>query len=122
MGFTVETDLPRRLLTMTYTQDVTPEEAKSSAEDVQKLLVDMKPGFRLLTDVTGLDKMDPACSPYMKQIMDLSAVHGVGLVVRVITDPHKDIGFNIMSLFHYTRAVVIVTCSTWDEANRALAD
>jgi hypothetical protein len=58
----------------------------------------------------------------MEQIMDLCGEKGVAMVVRVVPDPHKDIGYNIMSLFHYTRDVIIVTCSNLDEAASALAD
>jgi hypothetical protein len=46
----------------------------------------------------------------------------VETVVRVIPDPHKDIGLNIMSLFHYRRRVRIITCETLAEALRSLAD
>ena len=42
------------------------------------------------------------------------------MVVRVIPDPYKDIGLNIVSLFHYPRRVRIVTCETLEEAMRAL--
>jgi hypothetical protein len=58
----------------------------------------------------------------MKKSMDLGDKKGVALVVRVVSEPHKDIGFNILSLFHYTRDVVIVTCCNRDEAERALAN
>jgi hypothetical protein len=43
------------------------------------------------------------------------------MVVRVIPDPQKDIGLNILSLFHYRRRVRIVTCKTLAEAMKALA-
>jgi hypothetical protein len=39
----------------------------------------------------------------------------------VIPDPRKDIGFNILSLFHYRHDIHIVTCETLEEAKRALA-
>jgi hypothetical protein len=44
------------------------------------------------------------------------------MVVRVIPDPARDIGLQIMSLFHYGHDVRIVTCATLDEAQRALQD
>jgi hypothetical protein len=44
----------------------------------------------------------------------------VEAVVRVIPDPQKDIGLNILSLFHYRRRVRIVTCATLGEAMKAL--
>ena len=34
---------------------------------------------------------------------------------------YKDIGFNIMSLFHYPRRVRIVTCEALEEAMKVLA-
>ena len=35
-------------------------------------------------------------------------------------DPRKDIGFKVMSLFHYGHDVPIVTCETLDEAQKKL--
>jgi anti-anti-sigma regulatory factor len=122
MGCSVETDLSRQLMIVVYTGDVGVGEVRGIFEKMQMLLADMRPGFRLLTDLTHLKSMDSSCAPCMKQIMDLCDKKGVAIVVRIVSDPNKDIGFNIMSLFHYTRAVVIVTCSNTDEAERALAD
>jgi hypothetical protein len=52
--------------------------------------------------------------------MELFHGHGVKLIVRIIPDPKRDIGFNIMSLFHYPRTVHIVTVTTAEEAARTL--
>jgi hypothetical protein len=52
--------------------------------------------------------------------MELFKTRSIGTVVRVIPDPEKDIGFNILSLTHYRRGVKIVTCETLAEAERAL--
>jgi hypothetical protein len=41
-------------------------------------------------------------------------------VVRVIPDPHRDIGLQIMSYFHYKGDVRIVTCETLAEAAKTL--
>jgi hypothetical protein len=59
--------------------------------------------------------------PYIERMMDLFNKKGVEMVVRVIPDPYKDIGLNIMSLFHYPRRVHIVTCETLEEAREVLA-
>ena len=48
-------------------------------------------------------------------------VHGVAEVVRVIPDPQKDIGLNILSVFHYSRRVRIVTCESLAEAEELFA-
>ena len=122
MGFSVEIDLSRRLLNVSYSQHVGPEEAARCVEEVRTCLADLRPGFRLLTDFTKLGSMDTSCSTSMEQIMDLCDQRGVAMVVRIVADPRKDIGFNIMSLFHYARGVPIVTFRTLDEAQCALAD
>ena len=114
--------MPRQLLTVIYAGDVGVAEVRDCFNEVQTHLTNLKPGFRLLTDIAHLKSMDSSCTPYLKRMMDLCDEKGVGMVVRVISDPHRDIGFNIMSLFHYAPAVVIVTCSDWDEAERALKD
>ena len=79
-------------------------------------MAELPEGFRLLTDLTGLEAMDSACLPHIKRAMDLGNKKGVALVVRVVPDPHKDIGFNILSIFHYRRGVRIVTVKTVQEA------
>lgn len=118
--FQVEVDKSRNLLKIGYAQHVGPEDTKRVEEKVPPLLADVRPGFRLLTDLSALESMDLACVPYIKRMMDLCNQQGVEKVVRVIPDPHKDIGFNILSLFHYRRRVRIVTCATLEEALKAL--
>jgi hypothetical protein len=65
--------------------------------------------------------MEPACSTQIGKEMDLCDQHGVGLVVRVIPDPAKDIGFNLLSIFHYPHHPRMVTCKTMSEAARLLS-
>ena len=120
--FQVEIDKSKNLLKISYAQHVGPEDTKGVVEKVPMLLPDLRPGFRLLTDMSSLESMDLACVPYIKQLMDLCNKHGIEMVVRVIPDPQKDIGLNILSLFHYRRRVRIVTCETLEEAMNALAE
>jgi hypothetical protein len=119
--FQVEVDKSKNLLQISYAQHVGPEDAKAVVEQVSTLLLDLRPGFRLLTDMSGLESMDLACVPCIERMMDLCNKKGVDMVVRVIPDPYKDIGLNIMSLFHYPRRVRIVTCETLKEAMKVLA-
>ena len=119
--FQVEVDKSKNLLKISYAQHVGPEDAQRVQEKIPTLLPDLQPGFRLLTDLSGLESMDLACVPYIKRMMDLCNKQGIEKVVRVIPDPHKDIGLNILSLFHYRRRVKIVTCQTLEEALRVLA-
>jgi len=53
-------------------------------------------------------------------MMDLIGQTGVGSVVRIIPDPSKDMGLNILSIFHYPRGLQIVTCNSTVEAFQKL--
>ena len=119
--FQAEIDKSANLFKISYAQHVGPEDTERVEKHAQMLLADLRPGFRLLTDMRGLESMDLACVPYIKRMMDLCNKRGIEMVVRVIPDPHKDIGLNILSLFHDRRGVRIVTCTTLEEAIKALA-
>jgi len=119
--FQVEVDKSKNLLKISYAQHVGPDDTKGVAEMAPALLADVRPGFRLLGDFSGLESIDLACVPHIERMMDLCNQNGVEMVVRVIPDPHKDIGLNILSLFHYRRQVKIVTCETLNEAMKVLA-
>ncbi len=111
---------PANLLKVSYSGRIGSAESRRGAEKIELLLRDLQPGFRLLTDLRSLEAMDLGCVPDLERVMDLCDCKGVIMVVRVIPDPRKDIGLNIMSLFHYSRRVRIVTCETLEEAERAL--
>jgi hypothetical protein len=118
--FEATVDKATNLLTVIYTGHVTPEEAKACAEKIQLLLSSLQPGFRMLSDLRALELMDLGCVPSIEKVMDWCDDAGIDMVARIIPDPHKDIGLNIMSLFHYRRGVRIVTCRTLEEAKTAL--
>jgi anti-anti-sigma regulatory factor len=84
-------------------------------------LPNLTKGFKILTDLSGLNSMDALCVSELKRMMDLCRKSGVGTVARVIPDPAKDIGFNILSLFHYRDKVHVLTFQTLAEAEQALA-
>src|SRR2546421_6236123 len=117
--FEVQFDKPKSLLTIRYAQNVGPEETKLCEVEIKALLADQSPGFRLLTDLSDLQSMDVACEGDIRRIMDLLNKKGIEMVVRVIPDPRKDIGLNIMSLFHYRRGLQIITCETLEQAMKA---
>jgi hypothetical protein len=119
--FQVEVIRPQNLMVMRFARHVGPEEMKRHEETVQTLLKELQPHFSLLSDLSDLESMDPACLIYIRRVMDLLNKHGVSQVVRVIPDPHKDIGLNILSLFHYRRRLPIVTCQSLAEAMQTLA-
>jgi hypothetical protein len=119
--FQAKVQKANNLLRISYAQHVGPEDTERGEEQIRVLLADLRPGFRLLTDLTALESMDLTCVPHIKAVMDQCNKKGVEMIVRVIPDPHKDIGLNILSLFHYGRRVRLVTCETLAEAMRILA-
>lgn len=111
----------KRLLCMNYIQQVQPEELELARDDVKALLAELTPGFRLLADLSRVEFMNPECATEIGRTMELFDQVGVGLIVRVIPDPGKDIGMNILTAFHYPHHPQIVTCVTLVDAFRALS-
>jgi hypothetical protein len=120
--YSVEIDRSKRLLVISALQRVTAEEAKLVAQRARELLHDAAPGFRVLADFRWLESMDPAAAPHVAKIMDTLAEKGVSSVTRVMPDPHKDIGLNILSQFHYGPEIQIATFETLADALQSLTE
>src|SRR6266567_5378213 len=118
--YAVELDRSKRLLVISATQRVTAEQAKLAAQRVRELVHDVVPGFRVLADYRWLDSMDPAAARHIAEIMDVLAEKRVASVTRVIPDPHKDIGLNILSQFHYGPEIEITTFETLADALQSI--
>jgi anti-anti-sigma regulatory factor len=118
--YAVELDRSKHLLVISASQRVTAEQAKLAAERIRELLQDVGPGFRALADFRWLDSMDSAAAPYIAEIMDMLAEKGVASVTRVMPDPHKDIGLNILSQFHYGPEIQIATFQTLADALQSM--
>jgi hypothetical protein len=120
--YSVEIDRSKRLLVISALQRVTAEQAKLAAKQVRELVRDVAPGFRVLADFRWLESMDAAAAPHVAKIMDTLAEKGVSSVTRVLPDPHKDIGLNILSQFHYGPEIQIATFETLADAVQSLAE
>jgi hypothetical protein len=120
--YSVESDRSKRLLVISAAGRVTKKEAESVALRVREMMKEVTPGFRVLTDFRWLERMDPAAAVPLAEIMDALAEKGVAAVVRVIPDPHKDIGLNILSQFHYGAQIKLATFESLAEALSALMD
>jgi len=119
--YAVELDQSKRLLVITAVRRVTAEEAKLAAQQLRDLLRDVAPGLHLLADFRWLESMDSAAARHIAEIMDMLAEKGVVSVTRVIPDPRKDIGLNILSQFHYGPQVTITTFETLADAVQSIA-
>lgn len=120
--YAVELDQSKRLLVISAAQRVTAEQARQAAQQVRDLLQDVAPGFRVLADFRWLESMDPATARHVTEIMDALAQKQVASVTRVMPDPHKDIGLNILSQFHYGPEIQIATFQTLADALQSLAE
>jgi anti-anti-sigma regulatory factor len=111
----------KRLLLLSYIDHVTVEELRRGREDVAALAAELPEGVRILADFSQLESMDVACAPEIGKLMELAQQNGVRAVVRVMPDPSKDIGMNILSHFHYRERPQIQTVDTMDEAAKLLS-
>jgi hypothetical protein len=118
--YSVELDRSKRLLVISAAQRVTAEQAKQAAQRARELLQHVAPGFRVLADFRWLDSMDSGTAGHVAEIMDALTEKKVASVTRVISDPHKDIGLNILSQFHYGPEIQISTFETLAEAVQSL--
>jgi hypothetical protein len=107
--YSVEADSSKRLLVISAAGKVTKKEVAVVAQEVRTLMNEAAPGFRVLTDFRWLDRMEPGAALHIAEIMDALAANNVAVVVRVVPDPHKDIGLNILSQFHYGPNIKIAT-------------
>jgi anti-anti-sigma regulatory factor len=119
--YAVDLDRSKRLLVITAAQTVTADEAKMAAQRILEVLQDVAPGFHVLADFRWLESMDSAAAPHIAKMMDALAKKQVASVTRVMPDPRKDIGLNILSQFHYGPEVTITTFETLADAVQSIA-
>lgn len=119
--FHAEFDTSGRVLTMSFGEHVDATEMKSCLEKLRIMLVDIRPGFRLLTDLTCLECMDADCSTDLGEMMSLCDAKGISAVLTVVPHPKKDIGFTLMEPFHYAKDVEMSTYETLADAIQSLA-
>jgi hypothetical protein len=120
--FSVEADRSKRLVVISVAQHVSADEARQAAQQVRLILESVPPGFRMLSDFRWLDSMDPSAAPHIADIMDALSQKEVASIVRVVPDPHKDIGLNILSQFHYDSKIPIATFETLADALQSLME
>jgi hypothetical protein len=111
----------KQLLVIIFAGRVEAEQIARTSNDVAALVSELQPGFRVLADLTPLETMSVDCAPEIAKTMELCAEKGVKLIVRVIPDPSKDIGFTILSRFHYRKSKPrMVVCEKLADAQKHL--
>ena len=89
--------------------------------EIQKVIPKHGKGFRILTDLSGVQEVALEAREPIKKLMDFLDDQGVTEILRVIADPAQDIGLNIMSLFHYSKEVKFFTFQSREEAQSRLS-
>jgi hypothetical protein len=120
--FSIEVNDVERVIKISWLGRVDSDEMRRCAEEIGSAASKIPPGFRVLVDMTDLESMDYAGAPYIASIMDLCVSKRVERVVRVIPNPHKDIGLNIMSYFRYGSKIPVTVCENLADAMRRLAE
>jgi hypothetical protein len=119
--FSVEADKSKRLVVISVAGHVSAEDVQETAQKVREILIDVAPGFRALTDFRLLESMQTALRRTWLRSWMPWLRRKVSSVLRVIPDPRKDIGLNILSQFHYGPEIRTVTFETLGDALQSLA-
>lgn len=110
----------RQLLHVRFIGLVRAQEMADARAELAAEMGRLSPGFHYLVDCSQLESMALDCTPEVGRVMEMVAQAGVGLVVRVIPDPSKDIGLNILGIFHYPEQLKVINCQNLMEAARLL--
>jgi len=108
------------LLAVKYSKRINLSEMVEHLSEVISLAPAIRPGFTLLTDLSDLEYIEKPCIPVLAHIMDQYRKYGIRQVIRVIPHPEQDIGFNILSIFHYGSKIPVIICSRLEEAKGML--
>jgi hypothetical protein len=83
--------------------------------EIEELESGLADGFTLASDLSELDEIESGSLETLIRVMETLRRAGVRTVVRWIPNPEKDIGFAILSAFHYPGDVHCFTCESADE-------
>jgi len=109
-----------RLLCISYVGVVTADDLRRCRQEIETQATELGAGFTMLVDLTPLTAMDAECVTEVGHNMEVVDRLGVELVVRVIPDVSKDIGMNILTVFHYQHRPRLVTCDNMADALTAI--
>ncbi len=113
-------DPERNLVTIEFEGKIDVAQAEEFYWDVQRVVPKHGKGFKILSDFTLLEQIDADVQDAIKKTMDFFNEQGVSEIMRIIPAPEQDIGFNIMSIFHYSKEVKFLTLSSREEAHELL--
>jgi hypothetical protein len=113
-----EVDLGRNLLRTRYAGHATKSDMEAGVTTVRAQMAQLKPGFTILADWSQIEGLELDCVPCIAEIMELARAHGASTVVRVLPEPARDIGINMLSVVHLRGTARTVTAGNLEEAER----
>ena len=111
-------DKMRNILKVIFEGIIDKQQAEELHAEVLQIAPQLKQGFTLLSDLSFLKEMDVDVHKTIEKIMDICNQCGVSKVIRIIPNQVGDIGFSIMSIFHYSKDVKIYTYESLDQAQK----
>jgi hypothetical protein len=116
----VDIDPHRRILWVRFRGLMHPGNACAGIDRVLQHLPQLGAGFVLVSDLSELEHMEIDCFREVTRMMDACFAAGLTKVIRIVPDPRKDIGFQLLALVHYHGQIPIVVCASRAEAEQAL--
>lgn len=116
----IDYDAEQDAVVIEFKGNVDAPQAERAFSDLEKMLPKGKGGFRVLTDYTEVDAMEPEVEAEIVKTMDFFNARGVSEVYRVLPDPDWDFGFSILSRAHYSKQVVVHVLRSRKEAETLL--
>ncbi|MDD4202779.1 MAG: hypothetical protein PHQ52_04875 [Candidatus Omnitrophica bacterium] len=107
-------------IVITFKDSVDAKQTEQLHDSLQNIIPKLKRGFKLLTDLSFMEKMDIDAHLSIEKLMQLCNQCKVSQIIRIIPDTSKDVGFNIMSMMNYSPNVNIVTYRSTEEALKAM--
>ena len=118
----VDYDSGKNAVIVEVAGNVDAAQAQRAIADLERILAQVEKGFKLLADFSAVETMEPDVEGEVIKGMDLANAKGVAEVIRVLPDPDLDLGFNTLSIFHYSRQVQFHTVRARAEAERFLRE
>lgn len=116
----LDIDLTHNRVHITLSEIFDEAQASNLLTEMEARMEELRDGFLVLCDMTALQNFERAARPYFTRVMDLCDECGVGKVVRIVPNPLNDFGLTVLSHFHYSNGVPIITCRNLAEAQRHL--
>ena len=118
----VDYDCGKNAVIVELAGNVDAAQAGQMLFEIESVLANVEKGFKLLVDYSAVETTEPDVEGVIVKGMDFFNAKGVDEVIRVLPDPDLEIGFNELSVFHYSRSVEIRSVRTRAEAEALLRE